>query len=83
LVDDDEFLVLATDGLWDVMSSADTVAYIRALRHGAVDDAAMERDSIAALVVEEALRRGSSDNITVLIVWIQTTGPKRPKTYWI
>jgi serine/threonine protein phosphatase PrpC len=83
LVDDDEFLVLASDGLWDVMSSADTVAYIRALRHEAMDDAAMERDSIAALVVEEALRRGSSDNITVLIVWIQKTGPQRPKTYWI
>lgn len=83
LTDADEFLVLATDGLWDVMSSSDAVAYIRALLENSVEYD-NERDTIAALVVEEALRRGSYDNITVVIVWIdQTNGPKRPKKYWI
>ena len=67
---EDEFIVVATDGLWDVMSSSDTVAFIRALL-GNMDQDVIDRDSIASYVVEEALRRGSYDNITVIIVWLQ------------
>jgi serine/threonine protein phosphatase PrpC len=66
---EDEFLVLATDGLWDVMSSSDVVAFVHALLEAAADDAG-EREFIANSVVEEALRRGSWDNITVIIVWL-------------
>jgi serine/threonine protein phosphatase PrpC len=60
----DDFIVLATDGLWDVMSSSDVVSFIHAL----IDSE--EGDSIAAMLAKEALRRGSSDNITVIIVWL-------------
>jgi protein phosphatase 1L len=67
---EDEFIVVATDGLWDYMSSSDTVAFIRALLDNVEYDA-MDRDSIATYVVEEALRRGSDDNITVIIVWLK------------
>ncbi len=67
---EDEFIVVATDGLWDVLSSSDTVAFIRALLDN-MDQDAIDRDSIASYVVEEALRRGSYDNITVIIVWLQ------------
>ncbi|EEC47961.1 predicted protein [Phaeodactylum tricornutum CCAP 1055/1] len=63
----DDFLVLATDGLWDVMTSSDVVAFIHALIEQGED---IDRDPIAAMVVEEAIRRGSYDNITVLIVWL-------------
>ena len=85
----DEFVVLATDGLWDVMSSDDAVAYIRTLLENSMDDGeSMEErgDTIAGLVVEEALRRGSYDNITVIIVWLHAHGSprtKREKKYWI
>jgi serine/threonine protein phosphatase PrpC len=70
ITDMDEFLVLATDGLWDVMSSSDVVAFVHALLEAAADDET-ERDFIASVVVEEALRRGSWDNITVVIVWLK------------
>ena len=70
VVPEDEFIVVATDGLWDVMSSSDTVAFIRALLDNVEHDA-IDRDSIATYVVEEALRRGSDDNITVIIVWLK------------
>jgi serine/threonine protein phosphatase PrpC len=60
----DDFIVLATDGLWDVMSSSDVVSFIHALMNSE------EGDSIAAMLVEEALRRGGDDNITVIIVWL-------------
>jgi len=83
LQEEDEFVVLATDGLWDVMSSDDAVSYIRALLDNAVDDDSIDRETIAGLVVEEALRRGSYDNITVVIVWLNVGLSDRPKTYWI
>lgn len=66
---DDDFLVIATDGLWDVMTSADVVAFVHTLLDAAADDET-EREYIASVVVEEALRRGSWDNITVVIVWL-------------
>lgn len=100
----DDFLVLATDGLWDVMTSADVVGYIHALievydslynndgqktsassgnyesaqtpKSGSTNDSngsdynRNRNDAIVAMLVEEALRRGSYDNITVVIVWL-------------
>jgi serine/threonine protein phosphatase PrpC len=66
---EDDFVVLATDGLWDVMSSPNAVAFIHALLEASTDDD--ERDQIATMLVEEALRRGSYDNITVIIVWLK------------
>jgi serine/threonine protein phosphatase PrpC len=81
LTNDDEFVVLATDGLWDVMSSSDTVAFIHALLES---DDALDKSTVAGLLVEEALRRGTYDNVTVLIIWLNArTGPKGPKKWWI
>jgi serine/threonine protein phosphatase PrpC len=64
----DDFVVLATDGLWDVMYSEDVVGYVHALLEAGEDIAI---DDIPGMLVEEALRRGSCDNITVLIVWLR------------
>jgi serine/threonine protein phosphatase PrpC len=59
--------------LWDVMSSSHVVAYIHALLEQNHDDndSYATRDEIAHLLVEEALRRGSSDNISVVIIWLK------------
>jgi protein phosphatase 1L len=57
-----DFVVLATDGLWDVMDNEEVVQYIH--KYG-------QREEVASWLVEEALRRGSLDNITVVIVWFQ------------
>lgn len=67
MTQDDEFVVVATDGLWDVLSSADVVALV----HSLMESDGVEGDQIVQLLVEEALRRGSNDNITVIIIWLK------------
>jgi len=115
----DEFLVIATDGLWDVMSSEDAVEFVHgvmsdpigALREGhtssnsttqsraalaamgkerpaerrITDWSAMHpssdrsmiravllsrRKKMARYLCEEAIRLGTTDNITVVVVWL-------------
>jgi serine/threonine protein phosphatase PrpC len=61
----DDFIIIATDGLWDVFDSDDAVDFVLSSRQ---DGHQLER--IATLVVEEALRRGTYDNITVVIIWL-------------
>lgn len=55
----DAFLVLATDGLWDVMSNEEV---------GGVIYAVAAPQTVAERLVREALSRGSSDNVTALVV---------------
>ncbi|CAJ1946371.1 unnamed protein product [Cylindrotheca closterium] len=61
----DNFIIVATDGLWDVFDSDDAVDFVMSMRQSGHD---LER--IATLVVEEALRRGTYDNVTVVIIWL-------------
>ena len=61
----DEFIILATDGLWDVMDSADAVNYVKFSL-----EAGLKKESVAHQMVQEALRRGTYDNVTVVIVWL-------------
>jgi serine/threonine protein phosphatase PrpC len=61
----DEFIVVATDGLWDVMDSAEAVSYVKF-----VLESGLSKEKVAAQMVQEALRRGTFDNITVLIIWL-------------
>lgn len=75
--DNDSFVLLATDGLFDVMSSQEVITFI----HEMIDSTQPEnlhelRRDIAKHVVDEALKRGTSDNVTVLIVWINDLGTK-------
>eukprot|EP01138_Halocafeteria_seosinensis_P015443 gb/GECG01015761.1/.p1 GENE.gb/GECG01015761.1/~~gb/GECG01015761.1/.p1 ORF type:complete len:584 (+),score=64.03 gb/GECG01015761.1/:1-1752(+) len=60
LEEEDKYLVLATDGLWDVVSNAEVGAFLT-MSNRSVQKA-------ADLLTQEALSRGSTDNITVIIV---------------
>ncbi|XP_004246100.1 protein phosphatase 2C 51-like [Solanum lycopersicum] len=66
----DEFIVIATDGLWDVVSNEVTCDVARkCLRQ--IRRKFPERDSAAdaaALLAELAIARGSKDNISVIVV---------------
>eukprot|EP00539_Tryblionella_compressa_P019246 CAMPEP_0178872944 /NCGR_PEP_ID=MMETSP0747-20121128/8404_1 /TAXON_ID=913974 /ORGANISM="Nitzschia punctata, Strain CCMP561" /LENGTH=462 /DNA_ID=CAMNT_0020540213 /DNA_START=29 /DNA_END=1417 /DNA_ORIENTATION=- len=65
VVEDDQFIIIATDGLWDVMESAESVGYVKyVLNEG------LPREKVAAQMVQEALRRGTYDNVTVVIIWL-------------
>ncbi|KAI9068257.1 protein serine/threonine phosphatase 2C [Trametes sanguinea] len=55
----DEFVILACDGLWDVMEDQEAVDLVR----GTEDPA-----EAAQMLLNEAKRRHTSDNVTVLLV---------------
>jgi len=78
--EEDEFMVLASDGLWDVMESQEVVNFIKkktdTLMAGSRDDVAIRirnvrRKNMSRYVANEALKRGSGDNICVVIVWLK------------
>lgn len=77
--EDDECLVLASDGLWDVMSNDDVCDITRRALNcrrrssvAAVTDWTAEEETpaaqTAALLTKLALAKGSSDNISVVVV---------------
>jgi len=60
----DEFMILACDGTWDVMSSAQAVDYVRGVLQRSNHDASVAARALA----NEAFKRGSTDNISCVIV---------------
>ncbi|KAL6786020.1 PPH1 [Auxenochlorella protothecoides x Auxenochlorella symbiontica] len=60
---DDEFLVVASDGLWDVLSSAEVLKAARqGLRKG------LSLQAVADTLADRALRRHTYDNVAVVVV---------------
>lgn len=59
----DEFLILASDGLWDVMEAQEAVSFTRREleKHRSVDKA-------AAALTNHAVRLGTADNVTAIVV---------------
>ncbi|KAJ7561555.1 hypothetical protein O6H91_03G045200 [Diphasiastrum complanatum] len=57
--DDMEFLVLASDGLWDVVSNQAAVTLVQSIS---------DPEEAARRLCEEAFRKGSADNITCVVV---------------
>ena len=63
LTEDDEFLIIGCDGIWDVMSSQEAVSLVRRGLQQHDDPEQCARD-----LVMEALRLNTFDNLTVIIV---------------
>jgi len=63
LTDNDDYLLLATDGVWDVMSAADVVKSL----HSTVKEPYM----CAKKIVMDAYQRGSDDNISMIVVFLK------------
>ncbi|KAI3411645.1 Protein-serine/threonine phosphatase [Psidium guajava] len=63
LMEDDEFLIIGCDGIWDVMSSQHAVNVVRRGLRRHDDPEQSARD-----LVKEALRLNTSDNLTVIVV---------------
>ncbi|GAV71654.1 PP2C domain-containing protein [Cephalotus follicularis] len=69
LTEDDEFLIIGCDGVWDVISSQCAVSLVRRglRRHDDPQQCARE-------LVMEAARLNSSDNLTVVIICFSSIG---------
>ncbi|OAY61980.1 probable protein phosphatase 2C 49 [Manihot esculenta] len=67
LTEDDEFLIIGCDGIWDVMSSQHAVSLVRRGLRRHDDPEQCARD-----LVMEALRRNTFDNLTVIVVCFST-----------
>jgi serine/threonine protein phosphatase PrpC len=57
----DKFIILACDGIWDVLSNQEAVDYILNLLKNKVNH------NLSKLLAEYALAKGSTDNVTVII----------------
>lgn len=67
---DGEFLVVACDGLWDVMEDQEAVDLVRNFIGNTASDMRHKQKQAARYLIDEALRRGSTDNITVVVYWL-------------
>ncbi|KAJ6817992.1 putative protein phosphatase 2C 47 [Iris pallida] len=72
LTEEDEFLIMGCDGLWDVMSSqcAVTIARRELMAHNDPERCSRE-------LVREAIRRNTCDNLTVVVVCFSPDPPPR------
>jgi serine/threonine protein phosphatase PrpC len=74
----DEFVVLASDGLWDVMSSQEAVDFVHLKLNCKHDynestlevNQAWNRRHMSRFLANEAINRGTGDNVCVLILWL-------------
>ena len=66
-----QFLVLACDGIWDVMSNEEAAKYVLDTVHSGCEDIV----ELAKDIVDECLTRGSRDNMTALVVAFKN-GPR-------
>ena len=67
---DDQFLILACDGVWDVMSNLECTRYVlTALKKG------VSLANTCEMVLDECLRKSSGDNMSIMII----TFPGLPK----
>ncbi|KAI2500043.1 Sigma factor PP2C-like phosphatase [Fragilaria crotonensis] len=87
LREDDEFIVLASDGVWDVMTSEQVVQFVHRKMEAVKPSGSLEpgsegykiarrmqdvrRKNMSRYIASEALNRGSGDNICVVIVWLK------------
>ncbi|CAH8272907.1 unnamed protein product [Arabidopsis lyrata] len=67
----DDFIVLACDGLWDVVSDGDTYQLVKSCLYGKLPDGCISESSTtkaAVILAELALARGSKENINVIVI---------------
>lgn len=79
LTEDDEFLIMGCDGIWDVMTSQQAVSLVRRGLRRHDDPEQCARD-----LVMEALRLNTFDNLTVIVICFSSPDqfeptPPRPR----
>ncbi|XP_056167636.1 protein phosphatase 2C 56-like [Syzygium oleosum] len=79
--EEDEFLIMASDGLWDVMTSEEAVKFASLVHSRLQKWATMGYDGPAKIIAKgllaSAIKKGSCDNISV--IFIDLSMPRRRK----
>ncbi|KAL6927153.1 hypothetical protein ACO0SA_003443 [Hanseniaspora valbyensis] len=69
LTSKDEFMIIACDGLWDVMEDQEACDFI------VENELTTDPQMASELLIEHALKLGSADNLTVMVVSFKTYEP--------
>lgn len=70
LTEEDEFLIMGCDGIWDVFRSQNAVDFARRRLQEHNDPSVCSKD-----LIDEALKRKSGDNLSVVVVCFQPQPP--------
>lgn len=70
LTSDHDFIVAASDGLWDVMTDKQVVEFV----HNWKADQSKKHLNVSDALAEEAQRLDSQDNLTILVIFLQEHG---------
>lgn len=70
LTKEDEFLIIGSDGIWEVFSSQNAVDFARRRLQEHNDEKRCCKE-----IVQEAIKRGSTDNLTVVMVCFNSDPP--------
>ncbi|EXB94130.1 putative protein phosphatase 2C 22 [Morus notabilis] len=71
LTEEDEFLIIGCDGIWDVFRSQNAIDFARRKLQEHNDPAMCSKD-----LVDEALKRKSGDNLAAVVVCFQAQPPR-------
>lgn len=63
------FMIIACDGVWDVMSDQEAVDMV--LKTCGTSTRVQQQQKVAEVLVQAALEKGSRDNITAMVVYFQ------------
>ena len=72
--DNNDCIILASDGLWDVMTNEQIQSFLQKTlqQQEKQSKTTLTKQRMAKSLVKEALRLGSTDNITIIIIWLIT-----------
>lgn len=71
LSSDDKFIVLGCDGLWDVMSNQEVINFILDNCYDAQSNTRINKHiNVAKRLAQFAITKGSTDNITILVIFL-------------
>lgn len=69
ILSDDKFIVIGCDGLWDVLQNFEIINFV--LSHMTQDNKILDnRKNIAKNLSEYAIKKGTGDNVTVIILFM-------------
>lgn len=67
----DEFILLGSDGLFDVMTNQEAVSFVHRKLDQARGSKEERRKKLPHLIAQHAIKLGSMDNVCVAIVWLK------------